>query len=134
MTDPTENPGHTPQEPRTKAGRELAHRLHTGQDGGTPHGGEINDFILAIEAEAAAHIHSPCQSCGTMEAVLCEECRPEIDVERLARALHPEIEKARRDAAKWPGQCTGTHIMGMGDCQFAARDIVARLTSSENVR
>lgn len=31
-------------------------------------------------AEAAAHTHSPCQSCGMMEAVLCEECRPEIDV------------------------------------------------------
>ena len=152
----TENPGHTPQEPRTpdvlrerlaaieheqweQWSRTVAEqgltpdRIERWQRFWVPYG-ELDEatkehdrvwadkVLAAVEAEAAAHTRSPCQSCGTMEAVLCEECRPEIDVERLTQALH-SLNVTRQEG--------GAHNPM---CEVLAADIVVRLTSSENVR
>lgn len=114
---------------------------------------------LAIEAEAAAHTRSPCQhrealtelrdaarvwihggstpdlraalfkADAATEAMLCEECRPDIDVERLAQADHDVIAAERG---------CGDHNESFDDHMAfhvaRAERIVARLTSSEKVR
>lgn len=42
-------------------------------------------------------------------------------------ALHGWLQEYNRDRQPYPGQCTGTHMIGMGDCQFAARAVWARM-------
>jgi len=54
-----------------------------------------------------------------------------LDVERLAAPLHDWLLVYNKDRQPYPGQCTGTHMIGMGDCQFAARAIRARLSSAD---
>ena len=83
------------------------------------------NFDGRVEAEAAAHTHSPCQSCGTMEAVLCEECRPDIDAgwKSFAEAAAMDAHSSSR-----------AHEGRFPDCDMWPCTEYRRLTSSENVR
>ena len=84
--------------------------------------------MTSIE-EDGPHTHSPCSRCGVAEAVLCEECRPEIDADALRMGLErsPTFRQIRQ----------GRTISPAVDAEAVARElaqiIAARLTSPENV-
>ena len=68
----------TPQEPRTKAGRELLRQSNLSANTWTPDTGYTRDAILAIEAEATAHTH-----------------RAVVRIEEQAAAEPPKPERVR---------------------------------------